>query len=101
MRLTFFLFLFISNLAYADYDKDMAALRKDMPKIVIKFINRQTECNHWGGEEPYDKERLQEIKAAVDKLKCVNLEKDEKLLKKQHKSNPKVFSSINKAKALY
>ena len=91
----------MSSLAQADFDADVLTLKKGMPNKVKKFIDRQIACNHWGGEEPYDKERLQEIKAAVDKLKCVNLEKDEKLLKKQHKSNPKVFSSINKAKALY
>ena len=91
----------MSSLAQADFDADVLTLKKGMPNKVKKFIDRQTECNHWGGEEPYDKERVQQINAVVDKLKCNNLEKDGKLLKKQYKSKPKVLSSINKAKALY
>ena len=101
MPLTFFLLLFISNLAYADYDKEMAALRKDMPKSVIKFIDRQTECNHWGGEESYDEERLQEINAAADRLNCNDLAKDELKLKKRYKSKPNIIQRINKAKEFY
>jgi hypothetical protein len=27
------------------------------PKRITAFIERVVECNHWDGEEPYDKER--------------------------------------------
>ena len=101
MPLTFFLLLFISNLAYADYDKEMAALRKDMPKRVIKFIDRQIECNHWGGEEPYGEERLREINAATDRFNCNDLGKDEIKLKKRYKLKPNIIQRINKAKEFY
>ena len=93
--------LLISGLAHADYDADLAAMKKGMPAKVKKFIDRQVECNHWGGEEPYDEERLQEINAAADRLKCNDLEKDEKQLKKTYKSRAGVISSINKAKEFY
>ena len=93
--------LLMSGIAQADYDSDVATMKKDMPSKVKKFIDRQIECNHWGGEEPYDKARAQEIKAATDKLKCNDLEKDEKLLKKIYKSKASVISSINKAKEFY
>jgi hypothetical protein len=39
---------------YAGYDEDVAAINMGMPKSVQQFNKRQIECNHWGGEEPYE-----------------------------------------------
>ena len=36
------------------------------PEDVVAFIERMVECNHWGGEEPYDKERGEQIRKAVE-----------------------------------
>ena len=91
----------MSSLAQEDFDADVMTLKKGMPNKVKKFIDRQIACNHWGGEEPYDKERLQEINAAADRLKCNDLIKDEIKLKKRYKSKPNIIKRINKAKALY
>ena len=85
----------------ADFDADVLTLKKGMPNKVKKFIDRQIACNHWGGEEPYDKERLQEINAAADRLKCNDLNKDEIKLKKRYKSKPNIIKRINKAKEFY
>jgi len=87
--------------AQADYDEDMAVVNKGMPKQVKLFNKRQIECNHWAGEEPYDKPRAEEINAAVQKLKCDALENDEKKLLKKYKSRPDVVNSIHKAKEFY
>ena len=91
----------ISTQCLADYEQDMTALQKGMPSSVSKFIDRQVMCNHWSGEEPYDKERLQEINAAADRLKCNDLNKDEIKLKKRYKSKPNIIKRINKAKEFY
>ena len=84
---------------YAGFDEDIAAINKGMPKSVKLFNLRQIECNHWGGEEPYDKARLKAIIAATTKLKCNALDKDEKNLLKKYKLKPEVVDSMNKAKA--
>ncbi len=83
---------------YAGYDEDVAAINKGMPKPVQQFNERQIECNHWTGEEPYDKARLKEINAATTKLKCNDLDKDEMILLKKYKSRADIVQSINKAK---
>jgi hypothetical protein len=37
-------------------------LKKGQPQDAALFIDRYVECNHWGGEEPYDAERKKEIR---------------------------------------
>lgn len=82
----------------AGYDEDVAAINKSVPKQVKLFNKRQIECNHWAGEEPYDKERSKEINSAITKLRCDALGRDEKRLRKKYKVRPDVIDSINKAK---
>ncbi|GAB2880111.1 hypothetical protein GCM10027277_56670 [Pseudoduganella ginsengisoli] len=65
------------------------------------FIDRYVECNHWGGEEPYDAERRKEILAAVTKLRCLQLDADEKALLKKYMSNPAVSRAIKQTKQQY
>ena len=93
--------LLMSGLAQADYDSDVAATKKGMPKSVQSFIDRQVQCTHWGNEEAYDEARQKEINAAGEKLQCRTLENYEVKLKKQYKSKSKVIKAINKAKELY
>ncbi len=101
-RVSFFGFLILfSGFANADYKTDLAMLKKGMPATVKSFIDRQIGCNHWIGEEPYDKDRAKEIADAVEKLKCNALEKDESRLKTAYKLRPSVIKAINKAKAFY
>lgn len=91
----------ITTNVQAEYDEDVAAVNKGMPKQVKLFNKRQIECNHWAGEEPYDKARAEEISAAVRKLKCSALENEEKKLLKKYKSRSDVSNSIHKAKEFY
>jgi len=91
----------ITTNVLAEYDEDVAALNKGMPKQVKMFNKRQIECNHWAGEEPYDKARAEEISATVQKLKCSALENEEKKLLKKYKSRSDVINSIHKAKEFY
>lgn len=82
----------------AGYDEDLAAINKGVPKQVKLFNQRQIECNHWAGEDSYDKERAKEISAAITKLRCDTLERDEKRLRTKYRTRPNVINSINKAK---
>jgi hypothetical protein len=91
-------FIFATTNVYAGYNEDFAAINKGMPNSVQQFNRRQIECNHWAGEEPYDKARLKQINTAVAILKCDALEKDERKLLKKYKSKPSIIDSINKAK---
>ena len=91
---------FASNV-YAGYDEDVVTVNKGMPKQVQQFNKRQIECNHWAGEEPYDKERIKEITTAIAHLKCKTLVIDEKKLLKKYQSRLDVIESINKAKEFF
>jgi hypothetical protein len=42
----------------------------------MSYVERKEGCNHFGGEEPYDKARAEEIKKAVEKLKCSSLDSE-------------------------
>jgi hypothetical protein len=70
------------------------------PEDVVAFIERMVERNHWGGEEPYDKERAEQVRKAVDKARCDSLDSEEQALKRKYKGNKKVLDAIGKAKEL-
>jgi hypothetical protein len=70
------------------------------PEDVVAFIERMVERNHWGGEEPYDKERAEQIRKAVEKARCDSLDSEEQALKRKYKGNKKVLDAIGKAKEL-
>jgi hypothetical protein len=82
----------------AGYDEDVAAINKGVPKQVKLFNKRQIDCNHWAGEEPYDKERAKEINAAITKLRCDAWEGEERRLGKKYGARASVIDSINRAK---
>jgi hypothetical protein len=67
---------------------------------VVAFIERMVECNHWRGEEPYDKERAAQIRKAVEKARCDSLDSEEQALERKYKGNKKVLDAIGKAKEL-
>ena len=73
-------------------------LQAGMPEDVAAFISRVVECNHWGGEEPYDKERREFIKNAVGKLRCSELENDEKYLNAKYRDKQRVLNAIKTSK---
>ena len=70
------------------------------PEDVAALIERIVECNHWGGEEPYDNERAEQIRNAVEKARCDSLDSDERGLQQTYKGNSKVFEATGKAKEL-
>jgi hypothetical protein len=67
------------------------------PKDVTEFIERLVECNHWAGEEPYDRERAEQIRKAVENARCDSLVSEEKVLQIKYKKIKKVLDAIRKA----
>ena len=73
------------------------------PRPVRVFVERRLECNHWGGEEPYDAARRREIHRAVRALRCNSLEKDEQQLLRRYPAKgelPSLFEAVREAWAL-
>jgi len=101
VRLSAFLLAGISSIACGDELPEVKALQSGMPQDVSSFISRVAECNHWGGEEPYDKERAEFISKAVDNLRCSKLEADEKYLRGKYQDKSKILNSIQKSKGIY
>ena len=66
-----------------DYNS-LADLARHAPRDVRQFIDRRMECQHWTGEEPYDKARRREIDRAIARLRCDRIDHDEKRLLKRH-----------------
>ena len=64
------------------------------PREIGVFMKRRAECDHWGGEEPYDKDRLAEINRAVKPLRCDRLQADEKALRLKYVKRPAVLALL-------
>lgn len=88
----FLVFLFLSSSALAESHKP-----DSLPRDLAQWINRMTDCDHWGSEEPYNEKRAAEIKSAVDRLKCNNLEGDEKKLREKYKAKPEILKKFDRA----
>lgn len=63
---------------------------KAVPFAVRDFLERRAGCNHWGGEEGYDAERAAQIAEAAHKLRCRQIEADEKRIKRQYTKSRRV-----------
>jgi hypothetical protein len=74
------------------------SLTPGQPRDVVKFIQRYAGCNHFAGEEPYDKARAAEIANATQKLHCGDLAAQEKKLLKKYRKRPKTVHAIEQAK---
>ena len=93
--------LLVSPLVVADDSAEVKALKKDMPQDVAEIISRTVDCNHWGGEEPSNKARAEQINKALEKLRCDVLEKDQAVIAKNYQNNYEVKVRIQKAKELF
>jgi hypothetical protein len=50
------------------------------PRDIRLFIERRANCNHFLGEEPYDRERAAELNKAIRELRCATVDRDERRL---------------------
>lgn len=70
-----------------------AALPPSLPKDVTACRERRESCEHWLGEEGYDKERQAEINRAICQT-CPGTDQQLLSLKKKHKRNPDVMKAL-------
>lgn len=75
-----------------------AAMAAWMPHDIATYADRRKQCNHWGGEEGYDKARAAEINRAAAKLGCDTLDTDEKRLLRRYRSSPGLLQQIRAAR---
>ena len=103
-RIGLLVFLLVcSHFSFAnDFDNlpEVKLLQEGMPKDVASFIPRVVECNHFGGEEAYNKERAEFLSRAVESAGCGSLGEKETQLREKYKDYPKVLEVITKAKDL-
>jgi hypothetical protein len=66
----------------------------DLPREVRVFIDRRMGCNHFAGEDAYDKDRAKALNAAFRDLKCVRLERDERELNRRYGAAPRVLKAL-------
>jgi hypothetical protein len=92
--------LLVANAAHSAGDP-IAALKKGQPKQVADLIDRIVECNHWGGEEPYDAERREQMRSAMEKLRCDTLDADEAKLLANLGKDEQIRNAIAAARKLY
>lgn len=86
--------LLAAVLAYPALSEEANRALAKAPKPIGAFLERRAECEHWAGEEPYDKARGRQIAAAVRALKCDRLEADERALRRAYAKQPKVLGLL-------
>lgn len=74
-----------------------SAQDRDLPADVADYAVRRVGCAHWGGEESYDAARGREIAATVKQLRCDDLDRDEKALRRRHKADPAALRALDRA----
>ncbi len=95
--------LVVSGAVFANEIGNLPQVKKittGQPKDVVALIERIAECNHWSDEEPYDKERAEWIKKAIERVRCGNLDSDERVMEQKYKGNKKILEAIKKATKL-
>ncbi len=100
-----FLALVVSDAAFANEFGNLPQVKEvasGQPKDVVALVERIAECNHWSGEEgdPYDRERAEQIRQAVEKARCDSLDSDEQALERKYKANKTILDAMEKAKQL-
>ena len=76
----------------------VAAAAAWTPPDIVAYVQRRAGCNHWGGEEPYDKARAAEINKTMAKFSCNTLDADEKTLLRRYRSTPAFLQQIRAAR---
>ncbi len=69
-------------------------LKELLPADAVEYVNAADLCNHWGGEEPYDKARAREI-AINSKRDCSKAERLKKRIETKYPEGSKVRAQVN------
>ena len=83
--------------ARGDYQRTMDALTRGLPPDASALVYRIADCNHWGGEEPYDDARKAEIEKAMNQLDCNGLSRDEASLRRRYAADRLVLDAFDRA----
>ena len=78
----------------ADFQDDLDKLTSGLPKDAAAMVERRAICNHWQGEEPYDKARGREIDRALTRYRCDFIERDEEKLRARYTDQPEVIKAL-------
>ncbi len=68
------------------------------PAAVREFIARRAMCNHWLGEEPYDRERRGEIERAVRTLGCATADGEEIFLRRHFADRSEILALLDETR---
>jgi hypothetical protein len=66
---------------------------KEMPKDVATFLEKRESCDHWRGEEGYDKERRAEIDWSLCQS-CPGTDSKLALLKKKYRDDKAMMDKL-------
>jgi hypothetical protein len=66
---------------------------------VTRFVERAQDCEHWGGEEPYDEARRAEIDRNLNDLRCTTIRRDGEAPKLSRRDRPEDLHRIDEALA--
>ena len=69
-----------------------------LPQDVRVLIDRRMQCDHWTGEEPYDRARRRQIDTAIRQLRCDTVEREEKRLERRYSNVPAVLKALTETR---
>lgn len=67
------------------------------PRKVAAFIERRALCDHFLGEEPYDKERAAYLDRTVRELRCDRIDRDEGKLRRAYRNDPAILQLLDQS----
>jgi hypothetical protein len=65
------------------------------PRIVAAFIERRAYCNHFTGEEPYDRARATELTRTLRELRCNRVDRDERNVRRAFRNRPDILRLLD------
>jgi hypothetical protein len=77
---------------------DPVATLAGLPRDVRTLIERRWSCNHWAGEEPYDRDRAREIAAALKDDRCERIDVDERTIRRRYAKRADVLTFIEETR---
>lgn len=84
--------------AYADkFKDDLNKLVDGLPSDAAAIVIRRTACNHWLGEDAYDRARAREIQRAVKQNRCDDLDRDEAALRARYAKDAAIIKALDDA----
>ena len=84
--------MFVAVMSYAQLDRAVRVA----PAPVRALIERRQGCNHWAGEDRYDKARARQINAAARQLRCRQIAADEQAVRHAYRSQSNLAHLLDK-----